>query len=61
MSLSDLHEALQVDSEKVVDAMARRLGAMARDGQIIRNRQNNYIQNTPNSTNSVTRNKVGFT
>jgi ribonuclease R len=43
MSLSDLHEALQVDSEKVVDAMARRLGAMERDGPLIRNRQNHYL------------------
>lgn len=43
MSLGDLHEALQVDSEKVVDAMARRLGAMERDGQLIRNRQNHYL------------------
>lgn len=43
MSLSELHEALQVDSEKVMDAMARRLGAMERDGQLIRNRQNHYL------------------
>jgi len=43
LSLSALHEALQVDSEKVVDALARRLGAMERDGQLIRNRQNHYL------------------
>ncbi|QMU62600.1 MAG: ribonuclease R [Gammaproteobacteria bacterium] len=43
MSLDDLHKALQVDSEQVVVAMARRLGAMERDGQLIRNRQNHYL------------------
>ncbi|NNC69156.1 MAG: ribonuclease R [Gammaproteobacteria bacterium] len=43
LPLSALHEALQVDSEKVVDALARRLGAMERDGQLIRNRQNHYL------------------
>jgi len=43
LPLHALHEALQVDSEKVVDAMARRLGAMERDGQLIRNRQNHYL------------------
>ena len=43
LSLASLHAALQVDSEKVVDALARRLGAMERDGQLIRNRQNHYL------------------
>ncbi|MEM7401034.1 MAG: ribonuclease R [Pseudomonadota bacterium] len=43
MSLSSLHEALQVTSNKVVDALARRLAAMERDGQLIRNRQNHYL------------------
>ena len=43
LSLSALHKALQVDSEKVIDALARRLGAMERDGQLIRNRQNHYL------------------
>ena len=43
LPLQALHEALQVDSEKVIDAMARRLGAMERDGQLIRNRQNHYL------------------
>ncbi len=43
LPLSSLHEALEVDSEKVVDALARRLGAMERDGQLIRNRQNHYL------------------
>ncbi len=43
LSLISLHEALEVDSEKVVDALARRLGAMERDGQLIRNRQNHYL------------------
>ncbi len=43
LSLSALHEALEVDSDEVVDALARRLGAMERDGQIIRNRQNHYL------------------
>jgi ribonuclease R len=43
LSLAALHEALGVDSEKVIDAMARRLGAMERDGQLIRNRQNHYL------------------
>jgi len=43
LSLSALHEALLVDSEKVIVALARRLGAMERDGQLIRNRQNHYL------------------
>ncbi len=43
LALGALHEALDVDSEKVVDALARRLGAMERDGQLIRNRQNHYL------------------
>ncbi len=43
LPLAALHEALLVDSEKVVDALARRLGAMERDGQLIRNRQNHYL------------------
>ena len=43
LPLSALHDALQVDSEKVIDALARRLGAMERDGQLIRNRQNHYL------------------
>ncbi|MEJ2116051.1 MAG: VacB/RNase II family 3'-5' exoribonuclease, partial [Gammaproteobacteria bacterium] len=43
LSLSALHKALEVDSEKVIDALARRLGAMERDGQLIRNRQNHYL------------------
>jgi len=43
LPLHALHEALQVDADKVVDALARRLGAMERDGQLIRNRQNHYL------------------
>lgn len=43
LPLAALHDALQVDSDKVVDALARRLGAMERDGQLIRNRQNHYL------------------
>ena len=43
LSLTNLHKALGVDSDEVVDALARRLGAMERDGQIIRNRQNHYM------------------
>jgi ribonuclease R len=43
LPLAALHEALLVDSEKVIGALARRLGAMERDGQIIRNRQNHYL------------------
>lgn len=43
LSLQDLHAALVVDSDEVVDAYARRLAAMERDGQLIRNRQNHYL------------------
>ncbi len=43
LSLQDLHMALAVDSDQQVDAYARRLGAMERDGQLIRNRQNHYL------------------
>jgi len=43
LALNALHQALQVESEKVIDALARRLGAMERDGQLIRNRQNHYL------------------
>ncbi len=42
-SLSALHRTLDVRSDKAVDALARRLAAMERDGQIIRNRQNHYL------------------
>lgn len=42
-SLDALHQALNVGSSEVVDALARRLAAMERDGQIIRNRQNHYL------------------
>jgi len=43
LSLQDVHTALAVDSEQEVDAYARRLAAMERDGQLIRNRQNHYL------------------
>ncbi len=43
LPLSALHDALQVNTDQVVDALARRLGAMERDGQLIRNRQNHYL------------------
>ncbi len=43
LSLSALHEVLDINSEEVIDALARRLAAMERDGQIIRNRQNHYL------------------
>ena len=43
LPLKALHEALQIKTEKVVDALARRLAAMERDGQLIRNRQNHYL------------------
>ena len=43
LSLQDLHTALKIDSDQEVDAYARRLGAMERDGQLIRNRQNHYL------------------
>ena len=43
LSLHALHGALEVQSDEVVDALARRLAAMERDGQLIRNRQNHYL------------------
>ena len=43
LSLDALQHALVVDSDAMVDAYARRLAAMERDGQIIRNRQNHYL------------------
>ncbi len=43
LPLGALHKALDINSDEVVDALARRLGAMERDGQIIRNRQNHYL------------------
>jgi len=43
LSLTSLHQALGVDSDQVADAVARRLCAMERDGQLIRNRQNHYL------------------
>ena len=43
LPLSSLHEVLHIDSDEVVDALARRLAAMERDGQLIRNRQNHYL------------------
>ena len=43
LSLAALHEALHVTTDEVVDALARRLAAMERDGQLIRNRQNHYL------------------
>ena len=43
LSLTALHEALGVNSDRVIDALARRLAAMERDGQLIRNRQNHYM------------------
>ena len=42
LSLTDLHSALAVHTDEVVAAMTRRLVAMERDGQLIRNRQNHY-------------------
>ena len=43
ISLNALHKALDIKSNEVIDALARRLAAMERDGQIIRNRQNHYL------------------
>ncbi len=43
LPLTALHQALEVSSAEVIDALARRLAAMERDGQIIRNRQNHYL------------------
>lgn len=43
LKLKALHDVLNVKSDHVVDALARRLAAMERDGQIIRNRQNHYL------------------
>ena len=43
LSLTSLHQALEVSSVEVIDALARRLAAMERDGQLIRNRQNHYL------------------
>ncbi len=43
LSLAALHQALDIRSDQAVDALKRRLGAMERDGQIIRNRQNHYL------------------
>ncbi len=43
LSLVALHEALDVSANAAIDAIARRLSAMERDGQLIRNRQNHYL------------------
>lgn len=43
LSAPALHRALDINTEKAVNALKRRLVAMERDGQIIRNRQNHYL------------------
>ena len=43
LSLPDLHQVLGVQQSQAVEALKRRLRAMERDGQIIRNRQNHYL------------------
>ncbi len=43
LSLKALHRVLDIRSDRSVEALKRRLGAMERDGQIIRNRQNHYV------------------
>ena len=46
LSLAALHQALDIRFDQAVNALGRRLGAMERDGQIIRNRQNHYLSVT---------------
>ncbi len=43
LALQDLHKALNIKSNDEIDALARRLAAMERDGQLFRNRQNHYL------------------
>ncbi|MCY4419885.1 MAG: ribonuclease R [Gammaproteobacteria bacterium] len=43
LSASALNQALDISTDKDVTALERRLKAMERDGQIIRNRQNHYL------------------
>ena len=43
LSASALSQALDISTDKDVTALERRLKAMERDGQIIRNRQNHYL------------------
>ena len=43
LALKMLHNALNIHTNNDVDALARRLAAMERDGQLIRNRQNHYL------------------
>lgn len=43
LSATTLHRALDIRTERAENALKRRLVAMERDGQIIRNRQNHYL------------------
>lgn len=43
LSATTLHRALDIRTDRAENALKRRLGAMERDGQIIRNRQNHYL------------------
>ena len=43
LTLNELHASLDIHSNNHIDALARRLAAMERDGQLIRNRQNHYL------------------
>lgn len=43
LSAKTLHQALDIRTDRAENALKRRLGAMERDGQIIRNRQNHYL------------------
>jgi ribonuclease R len=43
LAFDELAEALSIDDETRQDALSRRLGAMARDGQVVRNRRGGYF------------------
>ena len=43
LSATALYQALDISTDQAVNALKRRLVAMERDGQIIRNRQNHYL------------------
>ena len=43
MTFERVQDVLKLDSEEEIEALRRRLGAMVRDGQLIRNRRDGYI------------------
>lgn len=43
MTFERLQEALELVTEEQIEALRRRLGAMVRDGQLIRNRRDGYV------------------